>query len=142
MVKLYFDGGSFQSSKGGAQGKPASAGYVLYRREEAKAVGIPLPPDTTNNQAEFTGLIEGLKALKEAGVTRAHVIGDSQFVIRAMTGEYRVKAPHLKQLLGEARRAAEGMVIEWEWRRRENNSAADAICRKAASLGQVVIDIL
>lgn len=141
--EMLFDGGSFQSGKGGPQGRPASCGYVIkVDNGPHKAVGIPLPPSTTNNQAEFIGLIKGLYALKVEGVKRARVAGDSQFVIRAMTGEYKIKNEGLKPFLVEAREMAEGMVVQYEWVPRAQNSRADAMCRKASEAGYIVVDNL
>lgn len=139
---LFFDGGSFSTCKGDAAHRPASYGFVIYMPHGPYwAEGHLLPPGATNNFAEFTGLIEGLKALKAAGAKEALVVGDSQFVVRAFTGEYRVKVPALKQLLGEARKAAEGMTLEVKWQRRNNNSIADGMCRKAVEAGNSVKEI-
>lgn len=141
--ELVFDGGSFQSCKGGAGGRPASCGYAIkIVNGKWEAVGIPLPPEMTNNQAEFSGLIHGLHALRAEGVRAARVLGDSQFVIRAMTGEYRIKNPGLLPLLVEARRAAEGMVVQYEWIRRDQNALADAMCRRAVEARAIVVDNL
>lgn len=141
MAKAFmaFDGGSYQSVRGGPEGRPASYGFTVYIPHGPHwAEGHLLPAEATNNVAEFTGLIEGLKALEAAGVQEALVVGDSQFVIRAMTGEYKVRVPYLKELLVEARRIAAGMKLTFEWQRRSNNSVADNMCRKAVEAGKSV----
>lgn len=135
---IRFDGGSYSTCKGEAKHRPASYGFLLHTPSECYAVGDILPPSCTNNQAEFTGLIEGLKALKAAGAKTATVYGDSQFVIKTMTGEYKIKVAALKELLVEARKAAEGMDIVYVWQKRSSNSIADGMCRKAVEAGGMV----
>lgn len=63
---------------------------------------------TTNNVAEYRGLILGLAAALRVGVgrrgARLCVQGDSELIIRQVLGEYEVKAEHLKPLRAEAAR--------------------------------------
>jgi ribonuclease HI len=64
-------------------------------------------PDLTNNQAEFRALIAGLEDLLRrlgpaAHATSLAVRGDSQLVIRGLTGEWRVKHPGLQPLHRQA----------------------------------------
>lgn len=59
--------------------------------------------DMTNNQAEFRALIAGLEALldivgPQAGSLAIAVRGDSQLVIRGLSGEWKVKHPGLQPL--------------------------------------------
>lgn len=94
---------------GGARGNPGPAGIgaVLTDpdgevvHEIAKGIGW-----TTNNVAEYTGLIEGLKAAIEQGVADLDVFMDSTLVIQQMKGVYRVKHPGLKPLHAQARQLA------------------------------------
>jgi ribonuclease HI len=63
--------------------------------------------DMTNNQAEFRAVIAGLEDLLERVGPRASslsiaVRGDSQLVIRGLTGEWRVKHPGLQPLHRQA----------------------------------------
>jgi ribonuclease HI len=63
--------------------------------------------DMTNNQAEFRAVIAGLEDLLErvgsgAGSVSVAVRGDSQLVIRGLTGEWRVKHPGLQPLHRQA----------------------------------------
>lgn len=91
MVQLYTDGGS--------RGNPGKAAYAflifdggkkLY--EHGKTLGV-----ATNNVAEYTAVLEGLRKSKEYGDT-LEVFSDSELVIKQLRGEYKTKKPHLKEL--------------------------------------------
>jgi ribonuclease HI len=62
--------------------------------------------ETTNNVAEYAGLLLGLRAVLRVGVARAgarlFVQGDSELVVRQVVGDYDVRAEHLKPLRAEA----------------------------------------
>jgi ribonuclease HI len=58
----------------------------------------------TNNIAEWSALIEGLKLAKAHGCRELEVRGDSQLIIRQITGRYMVKSQNLIPLHDEAGR--------------------------------------
>ena len=96
--KLYFDG----CSKGNP-GK-AGAGAVIYKNNmEIFSISIFVGEKETNNVAEYTGLLIGLKEAVKLGIKDLVVNGDSQLVIKQMKGEYQVKAPNLIKLFTEAK---------------------------------------
>jgi ribonuclease HI len=96
--KLYFDG----CSKGNP-GK-AGAGAVIYKNNmEIFSISIFVGEKETNNVAEYTGLLIGLKEAVKLGIKDLVVNGDSQLVIKQMKGEYQVKAPNLIKLFAEAK---------------------------------------
>lgn len=121
---------------GGSRGNPGPAGYgavvldaghdaVLAERKEA--VGR-----TTNNVAEYRGLIAGLEAATELGATEVAVSMDSKLVVEQMSGRWKVKHPDLIPL---QRRAAELAAsferISYSWIPRERNSHADRLANEA-----------
>jgi ribonuclease HI len=124
---LYCDGAS-RGNPG-----PASIGFVLYDpagtpvAEVGEAIG-----ETTNNVAEYEALIAGLETSLERGVNRIEVRLDSLLLVKQITGEYRVKASHLKPLQRQAvkllTRFAEASISHV---RRERNTVADALANKA-----------
>jgi ribonuclease HI len=57
---------------------------------------------TTNNEAEYRALIEGLKAVKEWKPDRLEVYLDSKLVVEQMNGGYRIKAAELLPLHKQA----------------------------------------
>ena len=66
---------------------------------------------TTNNVAEYSGLLEALRVAAEEGASEVEIVSDSELLVRQMLGEYRVKHPNIiplhqkaKQLAGRFRR--------------------------------------
>lgn len=91
MIQLYADGG--------ARGNPgeAACAFLIYDRgkklyEKGKKLGI-----TTNNVAEYTAVIQGLRKAREFD-DEVEVFSDSELVIKQLKGQYKVKKPHLKEL--------------------------------------------
>ncbi|MFP4546445.1 MAG: ribonuclease HI family protein, partial [Methanomassiliicoccales archaeon] len=96
--KLYTDGG--------ARGNPGDAAYafILYDGEGKKVdEGASYIGFATNNEAEYFGLLAGLKAARDAGASSVLVIMDSELTVKQMRGEYKVKARNLKPLAENVR---------------------------------------
>jgi ribonuclease HI len=72
-----------------------TAGQVIDRL--GKYLGVQ-----TNNYAEYTGLILGLRRARELGVQEVEVFADSELMIRQLNGRYQVKSPTLRPLYEEA----------------------------------------
>jgi ribonuclease HI len=91
---------------GGSRGNPgpAASGAVLVDEsgEVLREVGTFLGV-TTNNVAEWTGLVTGLEAALELGVDDLEVRLDSELVVKQISGEYRVKHPGLIPLHTKAK---------------------------------------
>lgn len=125
-VKLYTDGGS-RGNPG-----PSAMGFVILDesdneiKKDSRYLGI-----TTNNQAEYQGLQEGLQACLKLGFREVAVHMDSLLVVNQMKGIYKVKNRDLwpvyeasKELAGkfkkitfthvprELNKIADGMVNE------------------------------
>jgi ribonuclease HI len=84
--------------------------------------------DTTNNVAEYTAVIEGLKRARELGASRVHVRSDSQLLVNQLNGVYKVKTPHLQPLHRQVRTLAAGLdKIDFEHVPRERNKEADRL---------------
>ncbi len=85
-VKLFTDGGS-RGNPG-----PSAMGFVILDEndneitKDYKYLGI-----TTNNQAEYQGLQEGLKACFSMGFKEVDVYMDSLLVVNQMKGIFKVK---------------------------------------------------
>lgn len=118
-------------SDGGSRGNPGPAAYgaVLLAedgtvlREISAFLGV-----TTNNVAEWSGLLAGLEAALELGVDEINVRLDSELVVRQLSGAYRVKQEHLIPLHAKAksllRQFARTHVSHVP---REQNKEADAL---------------
>ncbi|HEU4348676.1 MAG TPA: bifunctional RNase H/acid phosphatase [Actinoplanes sp.] len=121
---------------GGSRGNPGPAGYGAVVREAATgeilieryaSLGV-----TTNNVAEYTGLIEGLRAAAELNATHVDVRMDSKLVVEQMSGRWQIKNPGLRPLAAEAARlAARFAAVTFEWIPRERNKVADALANRA-----------
>jgi ribonuclease HI len=113
---------------------PAGAGVVIAAPEGdvLRELSVPIP-HATNNVAEYTGLVEGLRAARELGLARIEVRTDSELLQRQLDGTYRVKNPTLRRL--HARAA--GLMHRFERCRirhitRDQNQAADRLASAAA----------
>ncbi len=76
-VELYTDGA--------CSGNPGPGGWAFILRHIATGKELRQAggkAETTNNQMELTGVIEGLRALKKP--SRVVVFSDSQYVVRGM----------------------------------------------------------
>jgi ribonuclease HI len=121
--KLNFDGCS--------KGNPglAGAGAVLYNFEkEIWASHFFVGENTTNNHAEYAGLILGLQQAKEIKIKKLRVEGDSQLVINHMKGVYNCKSENLIELYGRAKDLESYFdSIEYEHVYRNKNKRADQL---------------
>src|SRR3712207_1746899 len=99
-VKLFTDGGS-RGNPG-----PAAYGYVLERDGDVLAAHGESIGVATNNVAEYSGLIAGLRKAVELGLPAIEVVSDSQLMVKQMSGEYKVKNEALRELFLEASRVA------------------------------------
>ena len=90
---LFFDGCS-KNNPG-----PSGAGAVLYHNGvEIWSTAVFVGHKETNNVAEYTGMIVGIKRAVEMGIRRLVVKGDSNLVVQQMNGKFRVNADHIKPL--------------------------------------------
>jgi ribonuclease HI len=94
-TKLYllrFDGGS--------RGNPgvAGAGMVIYddQGQEIWCGWKYHGENSTNNVAEYLGLLSGLKCVQSLGIQRLIAEGDSQLIVRQLNGQYRCKEAKLR----------------------------------------------
>lgn len=120
---------------GASRGNPGPAAYgVVFTLED----GMPLCGQgetigkSTNNVAEYRGLIAALKQLLDWGQANAIVRLDSELVVRQMSGRYKVKNEGLKPLFAEAKDLAESFrKLRIEHVPRKDNALADAMANQA-----------
>ena len=65
---------------------------------------------TTNNVAEYAGLLEALSVAKDEGATELEVVSDSLLLVQQMLGKYKVKHPNLVPLFNKAKTMARGFA--------------------------------
>ncbi|HUR75597.1 MAG TPA: bifunctional RNase H/acid phosphatase [Sporichthya sp.] len=122
---------------GAARGNPGPASYGAVVRdaetgevlaERAATLGV-----TTNNVAEYSGLIAALEAAFALDPSaQVEVRMDSKLVIEQMAGRWGVKHANLKPLALRARALIPAQaVIQWTWIPRAENSHADRLANGA-----------
>jgi probable phosphoglycerate mutase len=120
---------------GGSRGNPGPAGYgavVLSPSGEVLAERAAGLGTTTNNVAEYQGLIAGLSAALEVGATAVDVRMDSKLVIEQMKGTWRVKHPVLQPLALQAQSLRQRFAdVTFTWIPRLQNSHADRLANEA-----------
>jgi broad specificity phosphatase PhoE/ribonuclease HI len=121
---------------GGSRGNPGPAGFgcVVMSQDRSHvlaehklAIGI-----TTNNVAEYRGLIAGLEEARRLGAGEVAVSMDSKLVVEQMTGRWKVKHPGLAELHQQARALASTFdSVSYSWIPRERNTHADRLANEA-----------
>jgi ribonuclease HI len=127
---LFFDG----CSKGNP-GK-AGAGAVIYRNQiEIYSQSSFVGEKTTNNVAEYSGLIMGLEKAVGLNINRLHVKGDSMLVIRQLRGEFKVNSPSITPLFQRAKQLEKQIgQVTYEHVYREYNKRADQLANEGLIL--------
>ena len=125
---------------GGARGNPGPAGYGAVVREadsgEVLAERYESLGIATNNVAEYSGLIAGLRAAEALGAREVDVRMDSKLVIEQMSGRWQIKHPGLRPLAAQAAALVrEFDAVRFDWIPRERNKLADALANKAMDAG-------
>lgn len=119
---------------GAARGNPGPAGIGVRITDErgrvlaeiARGLGV-----ATNNQAEYTAVIEGLRRARELGASEVTVRSDSRLLVEQLSGRFRVKNPTLQRLHEEVRDAATAFdLVRYEHVRRERNVDADRLANE------------
>jgi ribonuclease HI len=120
---------------GGARGNPGPAayGYVLEAEDgtvlasHGEYIG-----SATNNVAEYSGLVAGLRKALELQLPDVEVVSDSELMVKQMRGEYRVKNAALRELFAEADRLARRVGnVEYRHVKRAHNEEADRLVNAA-----------
>ena len=92
----------------------------------ARGIGI-----ATNNVAEYTAALEGLRRAKELGATDVLLRSDSKLLIEQLSGRFRVKNPTLLRLHTEVRATAKAFArVSYEHVPREQNKEADRLANQ------------
>jgi len=120
---------------GGSRGNPGPAAYGAVLKDAA--TGTVLAEDgtpigiATNNVAEYSGLIAGLRLAAElAPEAEVEVRMDSKLVVEQMSGRWKVKHPAMKPLVEEAQALAPP-GIAYRWIPRAQNKHADRLVNEA-----------
>jgi ribonuclease HI len=120
---------------GGSRGNPGPSAYGALVRDadtgevvasEGQTLGV-----TTNNVAEYSGLIAGLEMARAIDPGAAvEVRMDSKLVIEQMAGRWKIKHESMKPLALRANKLRPSQV-SWTWVPRAENKAADSLVNAA-----------
>jgi ribonuclease H / adenosylcobalamin/alpha-ribazole phosphatase len=125
------------AADGGSRGNPGPAGYGAVVLDAATGEVLAELRESigraTNNVAEYSGLLAGLReAARIAPGGAVQVRMDSRLVVEQMTGRWKIKHPDLLRLAQAARAAAASLgPVTYTWVPRERNAHADRLANKA-----------
>ncbi|OGC46515.1 hypothetical protein A2V49_00500 [candidate division WWE3 bacterium RBG_19FT_COMBO_34_6] len=120
---------------GGARGNPGpgAIGVVIYDEnknkiyELSKYIGM-----STNNEAEYTSLIEGIGSALDKGIKNLNVFMDSELIIKQVNGSYKVKNERLKVFYNKLVLLRKKFdFINFVHIKREENKQADLLVNEA-----------
>jgi ribonuclease H / adenosylcobalamin/alpha-ribazole phosphatase len=120
---------------GGSRGNPGPAAYgaVLKEAETGEVLaedGTPIGI-ATNNVAEYSGLIAGLRMAADlVPEAEVEVRMDSKLVVEQMSGRWQVKHPDMRPLHAQARALAPAGTT-YSWVPRALNKHADRLANEA-----------
>ncbi|MFQ5768378.1 MAG: ribonuclease HI family protein [Acidobacteriota bacterium] len=126
-IRVFIDGGS--------RGNPGPAGFGVHAEDSDGNVLAELYGYlgcTTNNVAEYAGLLAALQWMREQECSAFNLFSDSQLLVRQYHGKYRVRSQGLLPLYRRARTLASGIpALHVNHVRREQNRQADALANRA-----------
>lgn len=128
-ITLFVDGGS-RGNPG-----PAAIGAVFKKDGQeidriSKFIG-----EATNNIAEYSALVEGLRRAETLKATSIHVKADSELMVKQLLGKFKVKNEALKPLHAEAVAILKRFdTVGIERIPREKNGEADALVNEALDM--------
>lgn len=129
--KLFADGAS--------KGNPGRAGIgaVLIDPDGRTVAYVSEPIGiATNNTAEYKALIRGMELALKVGAEYLQVYLDSELLVKQLTGQYKVRAPHLLPLYREVcRLQSQFRAVVYQHAPRYANVDADKLASRAAERG-------
>lgn len=125
---------------GGSRGNPGPSGCGVFLssqdgsiiEKKYKYIGV-----ATNNIAEYTAVLLGVRRAIELGATCIDLRADSLLVIEQLSGNYRIKNAQLKEIYLEIQEMIQkwGGKISFTHVRREQNTEADRLSNVAMDSG-------
>ncbi len=126
IATIYVDGASR-----GNPGDAACAGVIEHSSLSSPFEFTEKLGKTTNNIAEYQGLLRGLEFAKQFGFQKLQIYSDSQLMVRQVLGEYQVKNEGLKPLYQKVIRLLDQFEsVQITHVLREKNKRADQLCNQ------------
>ncbi len=129
---------------GGSRGNPGPAGAGAIVRDETGKIVAEVSEflgHTTNNVAEYTGILSALETLlslegEHASEASVVVKMDSLLVVKQMNGEYKIKHPNLQPLAARVKELGKKFKsVSFSHVYREHNKEADKLANLAMDRG-------
>jgi ribonuclease HI len=120
---------------GGSRGNPGPAAYGVVIRDPRGEIVARLKKyigRTTNNVAEYYGLIAALDYAQSNRIRALHIESDSELLVKQMRGQYKVKSADLQPLFERAKKMSQSFTsFQIRHVYREQNREADALANEA-----------
>jgi ribonuclease HI len=120
---------------GGSRGNPGPASYGVVIRDPRGGIVARLKKyigRTTNNVAEYYGLIAALDYAQSNNIRALHIESDSELLVKQMRGQYKVKSTDLQPLFERAKKMSQTFAsFQIRHVYREQNREADALANEA-----------
>ncbi|MFC3688043.1 bifunctional RNase H/acid phosphatase [Aquipuribacter hungaricus] len=120
---------------GGSRGNPGPSGFGALVREAGGGLLAEAGERcglTTNNVAEYSGLLAGLRMAAAVDPSaRVEVRMDSKLVVEQMSGRWKIKDRRLAGIAAQASRAFEPSLVRYTWVPRAQNGHADRLANEA-----------
>lgn len=73
-----------------------TSAYVIHNDDDKVLTSSTVNGgDGTSNEAEYIGLLEGIKRAQELGLMHVKIFGDSQLIVNQVLGKFKCKKPRL-----------------------------------------------
>lgn len=120
---------------GGSRGNPGPASYGVVIRDPRGQIIAKLKKyigRTTNNVAEYYGLIAALDYAQQHNIRALRIESDSELLVRQMRGQYKVKSVDLRPLFERAHKMSQTFdSFQIDHVYREQNAEADLLANEA-----------
>jgi ribonuclease HI len=120
---------------GGSRGNPGPASYGVVIRDPRGEIVARLKKyigRTTNNVAEYYGLIAALDYAQSNNIRALRVESDSELLVKQMRGQYKVKSADLRPLYERAKKMSQAIPsFRIDHVYREQNREADLLANQA-----------
>ena len=123
MDFIYFDGAADPNPG------PASFGFSHQSGSQEIAFECGSIGIQTNNVAEYQALLHALIYCKLNSLKKVRIFGDSQLVIKQVTGVYKCKNDTLKKLCDMCKSLVSELDVSLSWICREENQRADYLSK-------------
>ncbi|XP_030922900.1 uncharacterized protein LOC115949756 [Quercus lobata] len=134
---------TIQTDGSSAQRRGGVGVVVITPDKEILKYGVQLKFSATNNEAEYNGILTGLRLGKALGIKNLLVQNDSKLVIGQIRGEYETKEERMQKYLRLMKHLTQEFdMVEFVQIPRSQNMGADEVSKLASSEeGKISMDL-